>query len=59
MKNEYFAILNTERNRFLTSANGVGIWKYKESAQNTLDTEFGGQSHLEIVKVKVEENYSK
>lgn len=35
----------------LTSAGGAGVWRDKERAETVRDTEFGGEDHLEVVKV--------
>lgn len=47
-----YAILNTDLNRFLTSASGRGIWDDRDVAERTKDMEFGGGEHLEVVKVE-------
>lgn len=47
-----YAILNTERNRFLTSTSGRGIWDSKHRAKHVLDREFGSEEHLTVVRVE-------
>lgn len=47
-----YAILNEDRNRFLTSASGRGIWDTEERAEEVRDTEFGGGDHLKVVRVR-------
>lgn len=47
----YYGILNVERNRMLTSASGRGIWRDKRTAEETMNNEFGGGSHLEVVEI--------
>lgn len=51
MAEEYYGILNVERNRMLTSAGGRGIWEERHRAHATMEGEFGGGSHLEVVKI--------
>lgn len=47
----YYGILNVERNRMLTSASGRSIWRDEYTARRIMNDEFGGGSHLEVVKV--------
>ena len=47
----YWGILNADLNRLLTSASGTGIWKQQHRAHATMQGEFGGGTHLEIVKI--------
>jgi len=48
---EMYGILNVELDLMLTSASGNGVWPTEEEAREVLETEFGGESHLEVVKV--------
>jgi hypothetical protein len=48
---EMYGVLNVERNRMLTSASGSSVWPTEEEAREVLETEFGGESHLEVVKI--------
>jgi len=47
----YYGILNTDLNRMLTSASGNSIWEQKQDAEDAMNGEFGGGSHLELVNV--------
>ena len=53
LQGTYYAILNTERGRFLTSSGGRSIWPEKYTAKLVREREFFDAGHLAIVEVEI------